>query len=172
MQPTEIFRHCPRCGARRAELNNPLRCVACGFLYYFNPCCAVGGLVLNHQGEILLLRRAKEPARGLWAVPGGFIDIGETAEIALRRETLEEVDLELGEARFLCSQTNSYHYQEITYPVLDLFFVATATDPARARPLDGVDAFRWCQPRELRLEEIAFPSIRLALQRYVQTSNP
>ena len=170
MQPSEIFRFCPRCGAPRPTTENPFRCGACGFLYYFNPCCAVAGFIRNGSGEVLMLRRAKEPARGRLAVPGGFIDIGETAEVALRRETREEVDLELGELTYLCSRTNSYLYQEITYPVLDLFFVATAHDPGRARPLDGVDALQWLPPAQVNPNDIAFPSIRDALKLWVEQS--
>lgn len=167
MQPSEIFRFCPRCGARRSTTESPFRCGDCGFLYYFNPCCAVGGLIRNASGAVLMLRRAKEPARGKLAVPGGFIDLGETAEDALRRETREEVDLELGELTYLCSRTNAYHYQEITYPVLDLFFVATALDPAKARPLDGVDSLEWLSPSGIDLGEIAFPSIRSAVSLFI-----
>ncbi len=117
-----------------------------------------------------MVRRAKEPARGKLAVPGGFIDIGETAEDALRRETREEVDLEIGDLTYLASRTNAYHYQEITYPVLDLFFVATAINPAKARPLDGVDSLEWHTASTIDPETIAFPSIRSALKLFVEQS--
>jgi ADP-ribose pyrophosphatase YjhB (NUDIX family) len=167
MEPREIFRHCPRCAAPRSGTGAPFRCAACGFLYFFNPCCAVAGFVLNGRDELLLLRRAKEPARGKLAVPGGFIDLGETAEDALRRETREEADVTLGKLTYLGSEVNSYLYQEVTYPVLDLFFTATVQDPEAARPLDGVDDLRWQRPEEVDAEEIAFPSIRKALAQFV-----
>lgn len=169
MQPSELFRHCPRCGLPRTESTNPFRCASCGFLYYFNPCCAVGGIILNPRNEILLLRRAKEPAKGLLALPGGFIDIGETAEDALRRETLEEVNLELGDLSYLCSQINAYDYEDITYPVLDFFFVATARHPEVARPLDGVDGFAWRVVDSIDPGEVAFPSLRAALETFRAT---
>ncbi len=168
MRPRDIFQHCPRCGARRAGNDNPFRCPSCDFLYYFNPCCAVGGFILNSAGDLLLLRRARDPARGKLAVPGGFIDIDETAETALRRETLEETGLQLGSLTYVCSQINSYLYQEVTYPVLDLFFVAHAVTPERARPLDGVDAVLWLPPAAVSPDDIAFPSIRQALHQYLQ----
>lgn len=167
MLPSKIFRHCPRCGARLQVTGGPvLQCNECGFLYYFNPCCAVAGLILNSQGEVLLLRRAKEPAKGRLAVPGGFIDVGETAEEALRRETREEVGLELGELSFQTSQINSYHYREVTYPVLDLFFTARALNPESTRALDGVEDFLWLPPGKVNLDEIAFPSIREAMRQF------
>ena len=167
MEPSQVFRYCPRCGAKRERMGSPFECGACGLLYYFNPSSAVAGIVLNPAGEALFLRRAKHPAKGKLAVPGGFIDIGERAEDALRRETREEVGLELSGPTFLCSHLNSYHYQELTYPVLDLFFVARATNPEAAQSLDGVDGFIWMKPEAVSFEDIAFPSIRLALEEYL-----
>ena len=167
MEPSQLFRHCPRCGAKRDRVGTPFECAACGLLYFFNPCVAVAGFVLNAGGEALLLRRARDPAKGKLAVPGGFIDIGERAEDALCRETREEVGLELDGLRFLCSQLNSYHYKGLTYPVLDLFFVARAGNPEAARPLDGVESFLWMKPELVNPEEIAFPSIRTALGEFI-----
>jgi ADP-ribose pyrophosphatase YjhB (NUDIX family) len=122
---------------------------------------------MNAAGAVLMLRRAKDPARGRLAIPGGFIDIGETAENALRRETREEVGLELGEPSYLCSQINSYAYEGVTYPVLDFFFTASALAPEAAQPLDGVESFEWTMPDRVNPDEIAFPSIRRALSEFI-----
>jgi len=165
MFPREFFHHCPRCGSKRADLpaDNSFRCAACGFLYYFNPAIAVAGFVSGPAGLVLFIRRAKEPARGKLALPGGFVDYDETAEEALGRETREEVNLELADVRFLCSQTNRYHYGGVTYPVLDLFFLGRADRIDSLAALDGVESFEWLDPRAAALDEIAFPSIRSAL---------
>jgi len=168
MEPSQIFQHCPRCGVKRKQPGTPFQCDACGFLYYFNPCSAVAGFILNAAGEALFLRRAKEPAKGMLAVPGGFIDIGERAEDALRRETREEVGLEVGELGFLCSQLNSYTYKDVTYPVLDFFFVAKAINPESARALDAVESFTWARPELIDPAEIAFPSIRTGLREFLR----
>ncbi len=106
MFPREFFHHCPRCGSKRADLpaDNSFRCAACGFLYYFNPAIAVAGFVSGPAGLVLFIRRAKEPARGKLALPGGFVDYDETAEEALGRETREEVNLELGDRLSVDSQ--------------------------------------------------------------------
>lgn len=95
---------------------------------------------------------------------GGFIDVGETAEEALRREVREEVNLELDSVDFLCSQPNSYSYRDVTYPVLDLFFVASVSRPEAAAALDAVESFCWRDPLNVRPEELAFPSMRAAVQ--------
>ncbi len=55
------------------------------------PC--VGAIVLDDRGRLLLVRRGREPARGLWSVPGGKVEPGEAAGDALVREVLEETAL-------------------------------------------------------------------------------
>ena len=110
----------------------PFRCEACGFLYFFNPAVAVAALILRDDGKALFIRRAKDPAKGRLALVGGFVDAGESAEHALRREVREEVQLELDQLRFLSSHPNDYHYQDIAYPVVDFVFVARTPDHDRA----------------------------------------
>jgi 8-oxo-dGTP diphosphatase len=58
------------------------------------PRAAVSGAIFRSGGEVLLVRRAKAPAEGLWTLPGGHIEAGEQAEDALRRELREETGVE------------------------------------------------------------------------------
>lgn len=167
MQPSELFRHCPRCGAARAEQEvgqAPFRCAACGLLYFFNPTLAAAAYLFDAQGRALFLRRAKEPARGKFAIPGGFVDLNETAEQALRREVREEVGLEIEGVQFLTSSPNQYAYRDVTYPVCDLIFTAKAIEPERAQPLDGAAEIAWISLMDVDPDELAFPSMREALR--------
>jgi ADP-ribose pyrophosphatase YjhB (NUDIX family) len=167
MRPVELFRFCPRCGAARPADNlnqNPLRCGACGLVFFFNPTVAAGALVSDPAGRVLFIRRAKEPSAGKLGVPGGFIDFGESAEDGLRREVREEVGIEIDRPRFLASFPNTYVYREVSYPVVDLYFTATAVNPELARPLDAVTGIEWRLPRDVPDDEIAFPSMRAALR--------
>lgn len=68
------------------------RCPACGRIQ--TPMLAVDGIVLRRNGKIVLIRRANEPYRGKLALPGGFVEIGESVEDAVRREVREETGLE------------------------------------------------------------------------------
>jgi 8-oxo-dGTP pyrophosphatase MutT (NUDIX family) len=166
MRPTELFRFCPRCGVPRAPENIgqiPLRCAACNFTFYFNPTVAAAAWVYDPQGRVLLIRRAKDPAAGKFGIPGGFIDLGETAEEGLRREVREEVGLEIDRIRFLMSCPNLYLYREVTYPVVDLVFTADGLNPENAKPLDGVAGIEWKFPGDVDPEELAFPSMRVTL---------
>ena len=97
-RPFEVFQYCPKCG--RGPVSPPLepvvRCAACGFVFFFNPAAAAGAFLHDHNGRLLFLRRAKDPARGKLALAGGFVDYHETAEAGLRREIREEIGLEVG----------------------------------------------------------------------------
>jgi ADP-ribose pyrophosphatase YjhB (NUDIX family) len=168
MKPVEHFHFCPRCGRARADNPaEPFRCGHCQFVYYFNPTVAAAAFLLDASGRALLIRRSREPARNKLALPGGFIDAGETAEEGLRRELREEVNLELCSIEYLCSQINSYHYGDVTYPVLDLFFVAKAGSTETVAALDGVQSYTWIEPARINPDELAFPSMREALRMYV-----
>ena len=87
--------HCPRCASDLAGDAERLECGACGLVVYANPAPASCALVEDDDGRILLTRRAFEPYRGMWDVPGGFILEQEHPLAALRRELLEETGLEV-----------------------------------------------------------------------------
>ncbi len=63
------------------------------------PC--VGGLVFDHRGRLLLVRRANEPGRGLWSVPGGRVEQGEDDHTAVVREMAEETGLTVRPGRLV-----------------------------------------------------------------------
>ena len=166
MRPTEQFKFCPRCGSPRPAENvglTPLRCPACTFTFYFNPTVAAAAFIFDSHGRVLLIRRAKDPSAGKFGVPGGFIDFGESAEEGMRREVREEVGLEVERVRFLVSFPNLYHYREVVYPVVDLYFAADAVNPEAAQALDGVAGVEWRLPAEVPDAECAFDSMRVAL---------
>jgi ADP-ribose pyrophosphatase YjhB (NUDIX family) len=94
-----MLTHCTNCGAPLAlgplpgEERDRLSCPACGHIAYVNPRLVVTAIPVNAAGEIVLLRRGIEPGRGLWAQPGGFLEIDETPTEGAIRETREETGL-------------------------------------------------------------------------------
>ena len=98
--PLSQFRYCPKCGSEHFKVHNEKskQCADCGFIYYFNPSSATVALILNEKNELLVCRRAKDPAKGTLDLPGGFIDMNETGEEGVAREVLEETGLDVANA--------------------------------------------------------------------------
>ena len=93
-----IMKYCSQCGADRLEFRIPdgdtlprFVCAACGTIHYQNPKIVVGCLP-EWNGRVLLCRRAIEPRHGLWTLPAGFLENGETLSAGALRETLEEAN--------------------------------------------------------------------------------
>ncbi len=95
--PAEIeVKYCQRCGTPMSwqERFGRLRpvCPNCNWTYFPDPKVAVAVLV-ERDGQVLLVRRAIDPERGNWTLPAGFVDAGEDPARAAERECLEETGL-------------------------------------------------------------------------------
>jgi ADP-ribose pyrophosphatase YjhB (NUDIX family) len=89
-------RYCVQCGSNRIAQRIPDGddhtrdvCEACGHIHYFNPKIVVGALAVWGD-KVLLCKRAIEPRCGMWTLPAGFMEEGESLEDGAMRETLEE----------------------------------------------------------------------------------
>lgn len=91
------YKFCPLCGAslRSGEIDGKRRgyCPQCGFIAYKNPIPSVGAIGIM-DGKILLVKRGREPGKGSWAPPSGFMESGESPKKACLRELKEETGME------------------------------------------------------------------------------
>ncbi len=160
------FRFCPACGSEHFEDNNfkSKRCADCGFVFYHNPSAAVAAFIFNTKGELLVCKRAKEPARGTLDLPGGFVDYEETAEEAMRRELLEETGAQALTVEYLFSLPNLYVYSDLEIPTLDMFFRCTLPENAAVRPADDVAECRFIPLTDVHPEAFGLRSIRHAVE--------
>jgi NAD+ diphosphatase len=126
----DVLRYCPKCGAAALKPAGAklVRCGNCGFELYINIAAAVAALIPDGQGRLLITVRSQEPKKGTWDLPGGFADPDESAEIALKREILEELGLDVVAVQYLCSFPNRYEYMGVRYPTMDLGFVCQVAD--------------------------------------------
>ncbi len=66
---------------------------------YPRPAVTVDAVLIGNRNSVLLIERAREPYKGKWALPGGFIELNESLEDACRRELEEETGLRIGELK-------------------------------------------------------------------------
>jgi len=163
------FQYCPKCGAAALHFvgSKLIACTNCSFELYLNAAAAVAALIADEKGRLLVVVRAEDPKKGMWDLPGGFADPGETAEEALRREVHEELGLELASMRYLCSYPNVYDYKGLRYATMDLGFVC------QARDLDAIEAAQsevmellFVPPDEIDTSRFAFDSLGKMVEQY------
>ena len=167
----KAWKYCPRCGVAAAKTgHHPFICAECRFTHFFGPVSAVGAIATDPDGQVLLLVRANDPGRGMYGLPGGFADPGETAEEALQREVLEEVQLEVTSYHYLASFPNEYVYHGFILPVTDLFFVVEVRSFDTMKLADGeISAWHFCHPTKRELKRMAFESNRRALEFFLKS---
>jgi 8-oxo-dGTP diphosphatase len=132
------LRYCSRCASELADraVGGRLRpaCPACGFVVYLDPKVACGVLI-ERQGQVLLVRRRHEPGRGLWCLPCGFEEADEPPEHTARREAYEETGIEV----VLDGVLGIYHYTDDPRGA-GILVIFRAHCAAGAMPVPGDDA--------------------------------
>jgi ADP-ribose pyrophosphatase YjhB (NUDIX family) len=160
--PHSFSRYCMHCGERltsavpEGDTRRRLVCIECGFVHYINPRPVAGVVPIRADGKILLGRRAIEPRIGSWVFPGGFMDVGETAEEAAARETLEEAHLVVANLSLLGV------YTRIEPGVVVIVYEGEAMTDAEAG--DETTEVRWFAADEIPWGELAFDTTVAALK--------
>lgn len=165
MHYLEKFTFCPACGSGRFAANDfkSKRCADCGFTYFFNPAAAVVAIIVNEKDEMLVCRRACEPAKDTLDLVGGFADPnGETLEEAMVREISEETGMAVStdSLKYLFSQPNTYLFSGLTVNTLDAFFLVRVDSRVSVAANDDVAECWWAAPEDVRPEEFGLESIR------------
>ncbi len=164
-QPRSI-KHCKACGSpvnyRVPADDNRDRavCTACATVHYENPLNVVGTLPV-WQDQVLLCRRAIEPRRGFWTLPGGFMEIGETTEQGAIRETIEEAGARV-ELQGLYTVLNVVRVGQ-----LHLFYRARLLDADFAPGPESLEAQLFSEA-DVPWDELAFRTVRETLKRYFE----
>lgn len=156
------IRFCRACGTAVAYRIPPddnrerAVCPSCGTVHYENPLNVVGTVPVWGE-QVLLCKRAIEPRYGLWTLPAGFLELGETSAQGALRETLEEsgAQIELGA---LFSVLDVVRVGQV-----HLFYLATMTSPALDPGSETLEA-RLFREDEIPWEQIAFRTVRETLR--------
>lgn len=169
MHPLDKFLFCPVCGSKAFGIHNfkSKQCAHCGFTYYANPCSATAAFIVDDTERLLVARRGKEPAKGTLDLPGGFVDMGETAEEGMRREIMEETGIAAGEVRYLFSIPNDYVYSDMTIYTLDMFFEVHVNHDVKIEAADDAAALQWLPLSQVNPDLFGLHSIRQGVIRYL-----
>ena len=135
-------------------------CTDCGVVHYQNP-KIVAGCVPEHEGRILLCRRAIEPRLGYWTIPAGFMENGETTQDAARRESLEEAQAEV-EIGSLLAVVHVLHADQV-----HVMFRAALPKPQFGVSAESLEVML-CDEADIPWQDIAFRSVDYALRRYLE----
>jgi ADP-ribose pyrophosphatase YjhB (NUDIX family) len=144
----DVWRFCPRCSEEVVLGEGRAQCRWCGFVAYANSAPTANALVTDEHGRVLLARRAVEPDKGLWDIPGGFLEEGEHPLDAIRRELREETGLEVEPEAFFCATIDRYGDRPGAATTLNLTWTARVV-AGMPEPADDVDELRWFAPDEL-----------------------
>jgi len=157
---------CSHCGGavetRIPEGDNRPRqmCPGCGAIHYLNPKLVVG-CIPEWENRLLLCKRAIEPRSGLWTLPAGFLENGETTRQGAARETLEEAGARV-RVQGLYSLFNLPHIDQVY-----MLFRSCLLDLDFSPGTESLEV-RLFSEREIPWDELAFPVVRETLRLYFQ----
>ena len=157
-------RFCPACGlpveTRTLEADHRPRLVCeAGHVTWRNPRVVVGALPVT-GGEVYLARRAIEPAIDRWTYPGGFLEVGESAQEGARRETEEETELRIEIGRLIGV------YSRPHVGIITIVYEASVVG-GRAEPAAETSEVRAFAPDDIPWDELAFSTVESALRDWV-----
>ncbi len=164
MHQSRNIRHCRACGGEAVYLvpadDNRERavCTRCGTIHYENPINVVGTVPV-WENRVLLCRRAIEPRHGLWTLPAGFLEIGESTAAGAIRETVEEAGAHI-ELEGLFSVLNVVKVAQV-----HLFYRARLVDTAFAPGPETIEA-RLFTEDEVPWDRLAFRTVEQTLTHF------
>lgn len=160
-----MINFCNRCGAATMLQIPPgdalprQVCTRCGHIHYENPRLVVG-CVATWEDRILICRRAIDPQKGFWTLPAGFMENGETTAQAACRETHEEAGARIVvDAPF--AMVSIAHINQV-----HLFYRGRLATPEYAAGEESLEV-ALVPPSEIPWQEIAFRSVTLCLERFL-----
>lgn len=157
---------CPNCGAKNfiALSIKEYQCSQCAYRLFHNTAAAVAAMIVVGK-QVLLAERGRDPAKGLYDFPGGFVDPDETLETALLRELDEELALKpsLSQLQYAFSDFNTYNYANVVYKTADIFFLAKFDVKPKLHVNDDVAAVKWFDINNIDPELLAFDGMRRAI---------
>lgn len=156
----DTYKFCTNCRTELVPREGYKICPSCQKHYFFNakPCVAL--ILTNSKNEVLLTKRAFEPFKDWWDLPGGFVEEDETLEQAAQREVKEETNLEIKDPQYAGSMSEDYHFQGEIISVVVAIFTAKVPDDAEVTITDELSDYAFVAWADIDFESIAFDNQR------------
>ncbi len=132
--------------------------------YPARPIVGVGAVILDGP-RVLLVRRAHEPLKGEWSLPGGAVELGEMLEAALAREVIEETGLEVvvGPVVEVVDRVQRAPDGRVEYHFVIVDYLCTVRAGVAAHGSDASDV-RWVSVSELAAHRVSDKAIEVILK--------
>lgn len=133
--------------------------------YPLQPTVAVGAVVFKDDA-VLLVRRRKPPSAGVWAIPGGSVELGETLQQAAEREIFEEtgITVRAGEPLYVFDVVDRDAKQRVRFHYVIVDVIARYVAGSPVAQTDALEA-RWVAAAELDGLEVSAPTLDLLRNR-------
>jgi len=160
------IKFCPYCGGKTEQkipkTDDHMRsiCTQCHAIHYQNP-KIITGVIIEHDGQILLAKRAIEPRYGTWTIPAGFMELEETLQAGAARECFEETEAKLKNMQLFGVYNTIVNSQVYT------IFRANLDGTHFKSTMESLDV-QLFNPKDIPWDDLAFPCIVYALKRYVK----
>lgn len=162
------FKYCPYCGKFDSFIFDTklFKCSNCSRTYFINPSSACGAIIDTPDG-IVAVRRKYEPKKDMLGLPGGFIDLYEKGEDAIKREVYEEISYIATDLKFLGTETNDYIFDGVLYITLDLYFYTVLDKMPELKANDDAKEIVMLDKNNIDFSLFAFDTARNILKRYL-----
>jgi ADP-ribose pyrophosphatase YjhB (NUDIX family) len=157
--------YCSQCGSDNISFSVPegdnrprFICAACQTIHYQNP-NIIAGCIPTWQDKVLLCRRAIEPRYGLWTLPAGFMENGETTEQAATRETWEEAQAKMQDTQ-LYAVFSIPHINQVY-----MMFRGELSDLNYAAGIESLEVELFAK-KDIPWDTLAFPVVKQILKQY------
>ncbi len=163
------IKYCQYCGGktenRIPKTDDHIRavCTQCHAIHYQNP-KIITGVIVEHEGQILLAKRAIKPRYGTWTIPAGFMELNETAQVGAARECFEETEAKLKNLELFGVYNTTVNSQVYT------LFRAQLAQPHFKATVESMEVELF-NPEYIPWDDLAFPCVVAALRRFVKEMN-
>lgn len=167
LKEQDAHKYCVACKGMLVARENHKLCSDCGRHYYFNPRPCATLILVNEKDEMLLVRRAIEPFKDWWDIPGGFLDENESLEDAAHREIKEETNLTVDSLKYITSFPGDYEFDGELKPLVIAVFEGRISDVKVIRLDHENSEYKFVAKADIDIDTIAFESQQKFLKSYL-----